>query len=260
MVPDGVTEIQPRFVGYGPARVWVGNYSRETKANLNLSRPRNLRAPLDLSIRVHGGNAEHGQRDVFRARPAHKPPRRSNGSQARHGVARSYDHAQRLILALRNARSGILKIVADRLRRVSGDDQAAPLDCFQLRGGVFAEHAWARTPTQPTIIASTVDQIGSRLLFRGYGVSDLAHPINAGLAANDTLILLDEAHCAEPFLETMRAVSRYRTWQEEAGKKFFQPPPFRCVVLSATPPLAQVRQPSPGCCDFPGFGACKCLQ
>ena len=47
-----------------------------------------------------------------------------------------------------------------------------PLLAERLRGGAPLEHDWARTPTPPTILCSTADQVGSRLLFRGYGVSD----------------------------------------------------------------------------------------
>lgn len=61
--------------------------------------------------------------------------------------------------------------VARRLQRLAGDG-APPLAAKRLRGGAPLEHDWARSPTQPTVLCSTVDQVGSRLLFRGYGVSD----------------------------------------------------------------------------------------
>src|SRR5690606_22983489 len=57
-----------------------------------------------------------------------------------------------------------------------------------------------------------------------------AWPLHAGLAANDALVLLDEAHCAEPFRQTLQAVARYRGWAERPLTK-----PFAQVVLSATP-------------------------
>jgi CRISPR-associated endonuclease/helicase Cas3 len=147
-------------------------------------------------------------------------------------VDEAYQQAQRLAQALREATpGGILHEVAQRLRVLADDAASRPLEVFELRGGIYRDQAWARTPTQPTIICSTVDQIGSRLLFRGYGVSGFAAPIQAGLVAHDTLILLDEAHCAEPFLETARAVDRYR-----ARRTSPFPQPFRLVVMSATPP------------------------
>ena len=112
--------------------------------------------------------------------------------------------------------------IACRLRRLAGDD-APPLLARRLRGGAPLEHDWARTPTQPTILCSTVDQIGSRLLFRGYGVSDRMKPVHAGLLGTNTLILLDEAHLSEPFRQTLAAVRRIG----KAG--------VRTALLSATP-------------------------
>ena len=103
-----------------------------------------------------------------------------------------------------------------------------PLDVYALRGGMYRETAWARSPLQPTVIASTVDQVGSRLLFRGYGVSDSMKPVHAALVGNDSLVLLDEAHCAKPFEQTVRAVESYRGWNAS-------PAPFRFVSITATP-------------------------
>ncbi|MGH9340599.1 MAG: type I-G CRISPR-associated helicase/endonuclease Cas3g [Acidobacteriota bacterium] len=150
-------------------------------------------------------------------------------------VDAAYERARKLAKALNQGPSGILREVAGRLLSLCGDTplphDRCPLAAFQLRGGVYREEAWTRSPTQPTVIASTVDQLGSRLLFRGYGRSWKAWPILAGLAGNDSLFLLDEAHCAQPFMETLKAVARYRTWAERP-----LPSPFHVTILSATPP------------------------
>lgn len=113
-----------------------------------------------------------------------------------------------------------------RLRAVAGDDEP-PLLARRLRGGAPREDDWARTPVQPTILCSTVDQVGSRLLFRGYGVSDRMKPIHAGLLGSDCLILLDEAHLAEPFRQTLDAVGRLRGETNGA--------PWGVALLTATP-------------------------
>jgi len=142
-------------------------------------------------------------------------------------VDQAYDRADKLAKLLTKANTGILRRVADSLRQLAHDDR--PLDCYALRGGMYRESAWVRSPLQPTVITSTVDQVGSRLLFRGYGVSDSLKPVHAGLIGNDSLILLDEAHCARPFDQTVTLVEKYRTWTRKA------PSPFRFVSITATP-------------------------
>lgn len=144
-------------------------------------------------------------------------------------VDEAFHRAITLAKKLREAKDRPLKPIADRLRRLAGSD--IPLAAFELRGGILRSDTWAKSPTQPVIVAGTVDQIGSRLLFRAYGPGHGMRPIHAGLVGNDSLILLDEAHCALPFLESLQAVGRYRTWAEAP-----LPSPFRVVVMSATPP------------------------
>ncbi|GIW91736.1 MAG: type I-U CRISPR-associated helicase/endonuclease Cas3 [Pirellulaceae bacterium] len=146
-------------------------------------------------------------------------------------VDEAFCHALELARRLDEATDGILKEVADSLRKLAGSDK--PLTCHQLRGGLYRDDAWARTPTQPCVIASTVDQIGSRILFRAYGRSFKSWPVHAGLAGNDSLILLDEAHCARPFMQTVQSIARYRDtpWAEQPLRN-----PFQVVILSATPP------------------------
>ena len=142
--------------------------------------------------------------------------------------------AQKLALA----REGVLKRIADNLRRIARGDQGSsrlrgPLAVHALRGGMYRSEAWARNPLQPTVVASTVDQVGSRLLFRAYGRGPGTWPVYAGLVACDSLVLLDEVHCAQPFFQTLRAVSRF------CGEEWAEAPLGRCfhpVVMSATPP------------------------
>ena len=151
-------------------------------------------------------------------------------------VDQAYERARKIAKELRTAESGILKTVADRLRRIARGEATAyedetPLRAYALRGGMFRSEAWRRDPLQPTIIASTVDQVGSRLLFRAYGCGPGTWPVSAALIANDSLILLDEAHCAQPFLQTLKAVDRFREWAHTPLGRSFHP-----VVMSATPP------------------------
>jgi len=146
-------------------------------------------------------------------------------------VDEAFERASRIADKFARATTGPLKEVADRLRDLSGTER--PLAVGRLRGGILRDDGWARIPSQPAVITSTVDQVGSRLLFRGYGHSLLAAPVFAGLAANDSLIILDEAHCAVPFMQTLEGIRRYRgpEWAEEP-----LPSPFGFVVMSATPP------------------------
>ena len=151
-------------------------------------------------------------------------------------VDQAYERARQLANYLEEAKNGILKRVADNLRKIAhgeadGFEEALPLTAYVLRGGMYRSEAWIRNPLQPTIVASTVDQVGSRLLFRGYGRGHRTWPIAAGLIANDSLILLDEAHCAQPFLQTLQAVQRYQRWGHTPLERSFYP-----VVMSATPP------------------------
>ena len=140
----------------------------------------------------------------------------------------AYKRATRIAKALNDptpvteAERPVVSEVASRLRHLAGDGEPA-LVAKRLRGGAPLESDWARTPTQPTILCSTVDQVGSRLLFRGYGVSDRMKPVHAGLLGKHSLILLDEAHLSEPFRQTLDAV------QETGGAH------VQTVLLSATP-------------------------
>jgi len=131
----------------------------------------------------------------------------------------------------------VVREVASRLRALSKEAEE-PLGIFTLRGGMPKDDGWARTPDQPLILASTVDQLGSRLLIQGYGVSKGMKPVHAGLLGNDVLLLLDEVHLSKPFAETLDALNRLR--DRFAGTSRL-PTRFHHAFLSATPGVSNVK-------------------
>lgn len=174
--------------------------------------------------------------DAFERPEAHRQPRRIVLVVDRRTVVdQAYRRAVKLAEALRNAQEGVLRVVADALRSLQRNPQAVPVLPAILRGGMPRESEWARTPHQPVLVVSTVDQVGSRLLFRGYGVSDRMKPVHAGLLGCDILYLLDEVHLSQPFEQTLKAVERYgqKRLVEDA-----LPRPLCFVRMSAT-----VREP-----------------
>lgn len=84
-----------------------------------------------------------------------------------------------------------------------------PIQVVRLRGGVYGDDDWVLYPERVTIILSTVDQVGSRLLHRGYGVSPRMAPMHAGFVGNDCTYIIDEAHLSVPFVETVDTTRQY---------------------------------------------------
>jgi CRISPR-associated endonuclease/helicase Cas3 len=85
-----------------------------------------------------------------------------------------------------------------------------PLFVGKIRGGMERndKNKWLTYPNQPTIVTSTIDQYGSRLLFRGYGVSPKTRSIHAAMTAIDSLVALDEAHLSQPLKSILNVVKK----------------------------------------------------
>lgn len=145
-------------------------------------------------------------------------------------VDQAADRGRNLICALTTSTGPQVIAVREALASLAGPDEE-PLGVFTLRGGIPKDDGWARTPDQPLVIASTVDQIGSRLLIQGYGVSRGMRPVHAGLVGNDMLILLDEVHLSQPFKQTLEQLGRLRGRFAANGL----PKRFQLALLSATP-------------------------
>ena len=133
--------------------------------------------------------------------------------------------AQQIQEKISEGSTPVLGRIKDRLEEIGG---GSPLGVAALRGGIPIDGEWARRPDEPWVMVSTVDQFGSRLLFRGYGVSPRMRPVHAGLAGNDCLVILDEVHLSRAFAETLQEVGAL-------SSKGHLPRRFQVVEMSATP-------------------------
>lgn len=143
-------------------------------------------------------------------------------------VDQATDTAEKLRSNLKRAgKNGVLAQIRGALGGLCLDpnDEASPLAVSTLRGELADNREWQADPARPAIIIGTVDMIGSRLLFSGYGISRRMRPFHAGLLGQDTLLIHDEAHLSPAFGELARAVSRQ---QQKA------PRPLIVMELSAT--------------------------
>lgn len=145
-------------------------------------------------------------------------------------VDQAHDHASALRRALEEAApESVAGRVAAALRRLGGEDLA--LETVRMRGGVDWASRWLRSPAQPAVVTATVDQYGSRLVFRGYRTSARMAPIDAALCGMDALVAVDEAHIALPLLQTAADCAAY---QQTAIEKVLAARAVRVVSLSAT--------------------------
>jgi CRISPR-associated endonuclease/helicase Cas3 len=171
-------------------------------------------AVLDIAVFASALRSPHARRRIFLV------------VDRRLIVDQAHDHAARIQQALAGAAPGtVCGTVAARLA-ARGDDGPV-LDVTRMRGGVNWSWLWLERPDRHAIVTGTVDQIGSRLLFRGYGTSQRLWPVDAALTGTDSLIIVDEAHLSDPFLTTLRRIAEL----EQAGTV---PAPV-VVAMSASP-------------------------
>ncbi|MBZ5678351.1 MAG: type I-U CRISPR-associated helicase/endonuclease Cas3 [Acidobacteriia bacterium] len=108
----------------------------------------------------------------------------------------------------------------DTLTGLCGPTGTSPLAVSTLRGEREDNRAWSKNPSRPAIVIGTVDMIGSRLLFSGYGDGRWSRGQHAGLLGMDVLIVNDEAHLTPAFAQLICTVS------QRSG--------MRAILLSAT--------------------------
>jgi len=146
-------------------------------------------------------------------------------------VDQATDEAERVLDKLTQAisdTSSPLHSLAQTLREASMKGNESLIALSTLRGQKADNREWCLDPSRPAIIIGTVDMIGSRLLFSGYGKVGINHrSLQAGLLGQDTLMVIDEAHLSPVFVATLHDIKRV----------IYQTPlirPFHVMSLSAT--------------------------
>lgn len=127
-----------------------------------------------------------------------------------------------------------LKGVASALRRLSAFE-GSPLGVSTLRGEFADNEEWKADPARPAIVVGTIDMIGSKLLFSGYGDGRYGRAHHAGLVGYDALIVHDEAHLTPAFNDVLQAVAQEQAREaSRGGRPAAAVGPVRVVELSAT--------------------------
>lgn len=139
-------------------------------------------------------------------------------------VDQSTAEAERLRNQLLEPEARHLHDVLDALAAVPSK---YPLAISTLRGEFADNGTWRRDPSRPTIIVGTVDMIGSRLLFSGYGCGFRSKPLHSGFLGHDVLLVHDEAHLEPAFQSLLTAIS-------EEQHRSNEPRPLKVLALSAT--------------------------
>ena len=106
--------------------------------------------------------------------------------------------------------------------------QGRELAISTLRGELADNGEWKTDPSRPAIVIGTVDMVGSRLLFSGYGDGPYWRPQHAGLLGVDAFFVNDEAHLTPAFSKLLRTVEKANPAAQIPGKL------FRFCELSAT--------------------------
>ena len=175
-------------------------------------------------------------------------------------VDEAYDHAVLLSKALNEAlesgKNTALSQVANGLKAFAPEVftpkadslsssstsriQQKVLPVTRMRGGITWDASWLDRPDIPGIVVGTVDQVGSRILFRGYGISRYRMPIDAALVGTDSLILVDEAHLAQAMVSTINEAHR----RDNNDK--INVPPATIVQMTATSNRQSDSEKEPG--------------
>lgn len=277
MTSKGATQIPYSFAEFFTAVRGYGPYSWQVRLSDQLAATEGAQQPLYVCVPTGSGKTATIEALIWaQAVQAERPPEnRTVGARIVWAIDRRilvdevYEQSKKIghklseALLTSNPEHPVLRWVAQRLQQLktygqeeyfrvgsldpesesSWDAVGQPLVVTRWRGGIDHQRG-LHHPMQAEVITSTVGQVGSRLLFRGYGTGPQSAPLAAALLSSNTTICLDEAHLVEPFLTTLESVRGMISQQAQNQSREQGSPtcssnlaPLRTIVVTATPPI-----------------------
>jgi len=189
-------------------------------------RPNNIPSSCNLPTGLGKTSVIHIWLLALAYAPMHVPRRLVYVVNRRTVVDQSTDEARKL-----RDRISSVPGLTERLRNLcaGADPKAIPLGISTLRGQFADNREWSADPSRPAVICGTVDMIGSRLLFSGYGCGFKSRPLHAGFLGQDVLVVHDEAHLEPAFQKLITAIER-----EQRSGRTPDYRPLRVMELTAT--------------------------
>lgn len=149
-------------------------------------------------------------------------------------LANASDRVPRRLVYVVNRRTVVDQTTteAEKMRQ-NAAAAGVPIPAISTLRGQFADNrAWSADPSKPAIIVGTVDMIGSRLLFSGYGIGFKSRPLHAGFLGQDALLVHDEAHLEPAFQELILSIQHEQHERERTEKLPWLK--FRVMEMTAT--------------------------
>ncbi len=138
-------------------------------------------------------------------------------------------------LRLRDSQDKALVSLKERLKALAASTDEDVVGISALRGELADNEEWKADPARPAIVVGTIDMVGSKLLFSGYGDGRYLRAHHAGLIGQDALIVHDEAHLTPAFSDFLRTVAMEQGREvERNGRRDAFGRPIRVIELSAT--------------------------
>ncbi len=150
-------------------------------------------------------------------------------------LAKHFDKLPRRLVYVVNRRTVVDQTTAEvEAYRRNAAAAGIPFDfaLSTLRGQFADNREWSADPSRPAIICGTVDMVGSRLLFSGYGVGWKARPLHAGFLGQDALLVHDEAHLEPAFQSLVESVETEQRRGERTDHQMW--PRLKVMELTAT--------------------------